>query len=725
MSAPWRCRVCSQNNKSSAAYCPTCGGYWSKVMDRQGARPSQPPERHRDEAWWQPKGNQKGDQQRGKSPRTRRPRSPRQRGKGGQQPSQQRPEATTTAVPTTAQLPRPPKAKAVPTPKEVSGGATEPTAECQVLNQLIEQLGQAQELPDGVRALMAQIGQTTARTEARTLHRLVTQLADPVSWLDDIAVLLQSQSAKAAATDAARATALIYQYLSLIGVGLNLDQGKTEAIVSWHGPGAHDAKVQVMQKGAGSVPICVPGCTGLLLRCVLHYEHLGSLRTDGGDIGPAVEHRHREARSVYRAVKTRLLPNPNLTLAERQSMIHALILSRFLHGAGTWLFGSTESWESYVARYVGLLRGAIRPLHGCSSGRLSQPELCALTRALLPEEVLAVSRVRLLACIAHRGGRFARLQFAHHGAWILQLRSDVALVARVTEDTALKAYAEADLDAAAWIDAWPFNQGGTRALLARFRKLCVAGRCHLVEPAIARAHAHERIQQAGPVYMRDIKCSPRTLRFQCPDCPSVFTTRAAASAHRSKVHGHKSAAAQAFGTACEVCRRQFWSTGRLSEHFRKSARCAAIYRESDLAGTQAEVLADKRMPCSQLVGPQQWWATLDHPPLEPLVQPPSAIDPLPRLLALVQTEQLHSFFQLFACSVEAHGYDEVLAVLRTVPEGSDYWRLAVSVVSVLDSSNELHHFSEGALAAVFQTGALLYGPKDAVRSAVAGDWPSL
>ncbi|CAE7777776.1 unnamed protein product [Symbiodinium sp. CCMP2592] len=550
-------------------------------------------------------------------------------------------------------------------------------------------------------------------------------LSDPVSWLDDVAVLLQSQSAGRAAGDAARATALIHQYLSLIGIGLNLSQGKTEAIVAWHGAGAHEARLQVMQRAAGTVPLHVPGHAGLVLRCVTQYEHLGSLRTAGGDIGPAVEHRHREARSVYRAVKTRLLPNPNLSLRERQALVHALILSRFLHGAGTWLFCTNDAWDGFVSRYLGLLRGAIRPLHGCSSGRLSQVEVCALTNALLPEEVLAVARVRLLACVANQAGLFAKRQFTQHAAWMQQLRADLTLVADRTKDPGLARYASSDLPTADWLDSWPLPQACVKNLLARFRRGCVASREHFVESAIAKAQAHERVIQAGLTFIRDVRCSARELRYQCPDCPALFATRAAAAAHRSKVHGHLSASAQAFGTACEVCRRQYWSTARLAEHFRKAPHCAAVYRESDMAGSVTEAIADRRVPCAQLVGPQPWWATMAHAPLTPLIPSPDANDPLPSLLALSPTRQLHSFFQLFACSVEKHGHDGVMEALTRVVSGTEHWRLAVSVAQVLDRADEMLIFQEGSLAAAYRNGALLFGPAEALRSAVARDWPFL
>ncbi|OLQ08057.1 hypothetical protein AK812_SmicGene8464 [Symbiodinium microadriaticum] len=84
-------------------------------------------------------------------------------------------------APTIEQLPKPPKAKALPAVKD---NATAP--EKAVLTQLMEQLGQASDLPDSVRALMAQIGQSTARTEGKALHKLVAQREEAYFSLEKV-----------------------------------------------------------------------------------------------------------------------------------------------------------------------------------------------------------------------------------------------------------------------------------------------------------------------------------------------------------------------------------------------------------------------------------------------------------------------------------------------------------------------------------------------------------
>ena len=126
------------------------------------------------------KGGPKGGPKGGKSPR-RRPRSPRSRPSNDDTAAPSRAAAPATKAPTIEQLPKPPKAKALPAVKD---NATAP--EKAVLTQLMEQLGQASDLPDSVRALMAQIGQSTARTEGKALHKLVAQREEAYFSLEKV-----------------------------------------------------------------------------------------------------------------------------------------------------------------------------------------------------------------------------------------------------------------------------------------------------------------------------------------------------------------------------------------------------------------------------------------------------------------------------------------------------------------------------------------------------------
>ena len=236
-----------------------------------------------------------------------------------------------------------------------------------------------------------------------------------------------------------------------------------------------------------------------------------------------------------------------------------------------------------------------------------------------------------------------------------------------------------------------------------------------------KAKAHNRVLDLGVRLYRLADPKPADRIHPCPECKAVFLTKAAAAAHRAACHGVRADAAFAVGTACEVCRRQFWDTKRLAQHFRSSSRCAAVYREADLSGADAEVLADKRMPPQTLVGPTPWWATMVHEPAKPPVPTPSAVNYLQELLALNVEGQIPLFFRLLACSVESFGRDVVLAAIQSV-KGSSEWLLVVQVATILGQDCELHTFTVDQSMAAYQAGTLLLGPAAAVREILVDCW---
>ncbi|CAE7867369.1 unnamed protein product [Symbiodinium necroappetens] len=429
--------------------------------------------------------------------------------------------------------------------------------------------------------------------------------AAPLSWLDDLAILLQAKSPDRAAPDASRATALIGQYLSIVGA---------------------------------TVPLVLPNG----------------------------------------AVKQRLLTNQFLTLAERQTLFASLA-----------------------------------------------DEVCTLLRAMMPEEALAQSRVRVLAGLGHNGGHYLQAQCAADPDWVSALRSDVSFIAKVLADESLQSYAamlpDSNLE---WIKSWPWTKERTRVRLAAFRQAAIRSRQGRHAQVCHKAKAHNRVLELGACFHRLADPLPENRIHPCPECKAMFLTKAAATAHRAACHDVRSDAAFAVGTACEVCRRQFWDTKRLSQHFRSSPRCAAVHREADLQPTNKEVLADKRMPPHVLVGPAPWWSTMTHEPSTPPDPTPNAVNYLQDLLNMQIAKQVPLFFRMLACSVESQGRDAVLDAIQSV-QGSDEWLLVVQVASVLGQDCELHVFTAGQSMAAFQAGNLLLGPAAAVREILADGWRNL
>ncbi|OLQ08173.1 hypothetical protein AK812_SmicGene8336 [Symbiodinium microadriaticum] len=180
-----------------------------------------------------------------------------------------------------------------------------------------------------------------------------TSDALPVSWLDDLAILLQGD-ATSLVDQIARTACLVTQYLCIAGVEVNFAPGKSEILIHWAGKHSKSVREQVMVKDRARIRVPDFNGKARFIHCVSSYVHLGSLRDHKADMQDEIQRRAVLTREVYHPVRKRLIANPCFTRSERQGMFFSFILSRFLHGAGTWAFGDAASQAAYIRRYMSL-----------------------------------------------------------------------------------------------------------------------------------------------------------------------------------------------------------------------------------------------------------------------------------------------------------------------------------------------------------------------------------
>ena len=77
-------------------------------------------------------------------------------------------------------------------------------------------------------------------------HGSVQAEAEPCSWLDDLTVLVQSETPGGLAHATICAARLAHQCLGLIGIEVNYSPRKTEALLQWRGRGSRTAREQVL-----------------------------------------------------------------------------------------------------------------------------------------------------------------------------------------------------------------------------------------------------------------------------------------------------------------------------------------------------------------------------------------------------------------------------------------------------------------------------------------------
>ncbi|CAE7940579.1 unnamed protein product [Symbiodinium sp. KB8] len=544
--------------------------------------------------------------------------------------------------------------------------------------------------------------------------------ASPQSWLDDITLLLMSADATRLPADIAAAMRLVSQYMAVLGIEVNFAAGKTETVIGWHGKRSATARNQTMVHDGGVISVDLPGGVCHRLRCVDDYVHLGNLRGYQASALVDLARREQLTRDVFRPFKRRILGNAHLSLAEKQTLLAGMILAKFTHGTGTWSLADARSRAAYQKAYTAFLRGSVRPLFGVPCRRLNSTQICALTGALTPAEAIAIRRNRLLSQLRDKADLYTRQCLVEEQSWLRAVKDDVFVLAKTLLHRGLQDYADAFSPCLAWIAGWPFGRDETSALLKRYRLTSIRNRAALVPDALAKAKAHEKAHQAGLIFLTLTPgCHPKPLH-KCGDCGRSFSGPAQLAVHRSKKHGDRAVASEAWGTSCEVCRKQFWSTVRLREHFRRSPSWAHVYRHAEITEGAASLRqAPNSVPPVPWVGPAPWWATLrptEAPSPAPCTQMPDASQ-------LSTLAQVPRYIQQWVSMVE-----QGIAWHSTVRD--EDWRrppvqLAAFVAEHAHLDDGEHFFAVGGLAAVIRGHKVLLGAEEPLREARGSTWPLL
>ena len=178
------------------------------------------------------------------------------------------------------------------------------------------------------------------------------------TWLDDVAILMQTRHASLLAEEVCKTTVIAFESLQMIGVALNFEQKKTETVVHFAGPGVNGAKHEVLVERDSQLDVCLSSGT-VHLRCVRSYLHLSTTASGEGSHVDDVDRRRQLTEACFGPVYTRLLFSAWLTAAEKTSLLQTLMLNKFCHGAGVWRLDSKKSWASFKAAYMSFVRRSL------------------------------------------------------------------------------------------------------------------------------------------------------------------------------------------------------------------------------------------------------------------------------------------------------------------------------------------------------------------------------
>ena len=464
--------------------------------------------------------------------------------------------------------------------------------------------------------------------QVKVFHPYTSELlsSSVPAWVDDIAAPIEASHACDLIPKVSKAMQIMEEMLRCTGVEVNFCRGKTEVLVAWRGKEAKKMRQYWCIERCGVVEVLLRCRQHACLHLVDRYVHLGSLVCSSGHVVEDIKHRAALARPSFKAIRDKLLRNPCLTYQEKKQLLVQGPVASFLHGAGTWVMSNGRKGQAFKAVsgvLGGFMRSSMRALMGWSPRGLTDEEVYLLTRVLDPCLTLAVAQLRHLVSVAEWLDDYALVVLLEEACWLKAVAQDLLELTRVV---ALDLRVPASLDFGEWrtfLKKLVERRGAFKAAILAAIKLWTKGDDCKRQCAAAKATCLTKLFDSGGVVWRLRDKSVVGVRtFACNICQGMFSNKAALGSHRRRMHGIKSAR-QDLGnlTACQRCRVEFWSVGRLWDHLRRRPNCLAAHVESDcdFGLTNDKSVNAETRPAAAFSGPQPFWATLrPHQASQPL-----------------------------------------------------------------------------------------------------------
>ena len=427
-------------------------------------------------------------------------------------------------------------------------------------------------------------------------------------WADDIAVMIPMGEAAQVVESLKETVSIVEEESRFIGVNLNFESGKTEALLVLRGRRNMSVRRELLAPSEPGLDITLCDGRNVRLRVVEAYKHLGSLVSHTASCREDIVARGRAAELIFKRLQHTLLRNPALEHHEKTYLVRSLVVNKFCYNAGLWVFTARSDEALYKSTLMSYYRRSVWPILQISTKFLTDLEVCASLKVLPPLDILRVERVRQLRSVVYHDAGFLWELVVHASLWLEHALEDLREVLH-----------ELMLDwgelkpTASCLDSLMVRFRGDRQLLKRFAQSRIRRQQQLQETALAKASLIHRIARIGGVV---VHIPPRDSHaaFECQTCGVKLKSKAGLAAHSPLAHNLRAPTSGIAGSRCAVCCKEYWSTHRLRTHLAKSVRCGLVYQHSDIQGYNSYEIAGSKhqrawRPPTTTFGPQEWWAT--------------------------------------------------------------------------------------------------------------------
>ena len=391
----------------------------------------------------------------------------------------------------------------------------------------------------------------------------------PVAWMDDVAIPLTTTTPEALVPLVQHVMAVVHGLFRARGLTLNLDSGKTEAVLCFRGPGADSHRLQMFDKDKRPVIVIETSSHILSLRVVPSYKHLGSLYTMGVDVHREIKARIGAARQAFEEMRKPIFANRKLPISARLQLFQSLILSRLLYGCAVW----TDVPQALVKKLESTIIQYYRRIYDegfWNQSQLTDDEFRRSQRLPSFRQFWAQHKLVYLQHVAQHGKVFHKAlllrELQAERGWLFEIQHDLDWLHTIRPlPFALPQ------DRQSWFQAWECLRD-CKPWKSWIRK---AGAKHLMQEKLAwevstyHASIVSELQAAGLHFVAQDQKEPESKIYSCPQCSASFKTRQQCALHEFRMHN--AIAEERYyvqSTVCSGCLKDFHTTFRVTQHLR-------------------------------------------------------------------------------------------------------------------------------------------------------------
>eukprot|EP00435_Cladocopium_sp_Y103_P013471 s2688_g3.t1 len=410
--------------------------------------------------------------------------------------------------------------------------------------------------------------------EQGTFQSLLRELdidLEAIVWSDDLAIPWLTRAADDLLPAIECLMQQIYKVFSRRGFDLNMQKGKTAAVLTFRGSGAPTLRRQYQLINPSGMQCQLSATESCWLHFAPAYKHLGTFLAADGGFQTELASRIGQAKAAFSSLSRPVLCNKHLPARIRLRLFHALVGTKLFFGLGSWPSPTGKHLKTLNAFLVQCLRKILGLAHFEGSVHTTDAQVFSQARCLDARARLAIDRLLFAQKLFQHGPAFVhhllhREHEIHPASWIQSVMTDLHWLHRL-DPNAVPASWTTDLT-----DPIDFWQSGALGWKSQLRRL---GRRHIQQEAMMADVStwHRKIfhvlMHAGGTFSPspfDFHLNTNLPDYQC-FCGRAFTSAVGLATHQRKQHSVFSPEHHLLsGATCPVCMKHFWSTQRLQQH---------------------------------------------------------------------------------------------------------------------------------------------------------------